>query len=191
MELLPRHTSDAVISLRDSPAMTVLQFNYLLNLGYTRIGYMHFCGNDISLYPVQVMRLLDYYRLMAENHLYVNPQWVFHCTERYDNLEEGLKKIISAQPMPQALIVPGSALKYLYPLCKKYGIRIGKDLAVFSCDETDGKFIPKVTEITNDPKSIAQKCWQMFSALSRKEKIESCHTELRIRTGNTVPSLKK
>ena len=76
-------------------------------------------------------------------------------------------------------------------LCKKYGIRIGKDLAVFSCDETDGKFIPKVTEITNDPKSIAQKCWQMFSALSRKEKIESCHTELRIRTGNTVPSLKK
>ena len=191
MELLPRHTADNVTCLRDAPDMTILQINYLLNLGYSRIGYIHFCGNDISLYPVQVMRLMDYYRLMAENHLYVNPDWVFHCTDRYENLEEGLKKIISAQPMPQALIVPGSALKYLYPLCKKYGIRIGKDLAVFSCDETDGKFIPKVTEITNDPKSIAQKCWQMFSALSRKEKVESCHTELRIRTGNTVPSLKK
>lgn len=191
MELLPRHTADNVTCLRDAPDMTILQINYLLNLGYSRIGYIHFCGNDISLYPVQVMRLMDYYRLMAENHLYVNPDWVFHCTDWYENLEEGLKKIISAQPMPQALIVPGSALEYLYPLCKKYGIRIGKDLAVFSCDETDGKFIPKVTEITNDPKSIAQKCWQMFSALSRKEKVESCHTELRIRTGNTVPSLKK
>ena len=191
MELLPRHTSDAVISLRDSPAMTVLQFNYLLNLGYTHIGYMHFCGNDISLYPVQVMRLLDYYRLMAENHLYVNPAWVFHCTERYDNLEEGLQKILSSSPKPEVLIVPGGALKRLYPLCRKYGIRIGKDLAIFSCDETNEKLVPDVTEITNDPRNIAAQCWQMFSALSRKEKVESCHTELRIRIGNTVPSLKK
>ena len=190
MELLPRHTSDAAISLRDSPEMTVLQFNYLLNLGYSRIGYMHFCGNDISLYPVQVMRLLDYYRLMAENHLYMNPDWVFHCSERYGNLEEGLHKILASSPRPEVLIVPGSALKYLYTLCRKCGIRIGKDLAIFSCDETNEKLVPEVTEITNDPKNIAQQCWQMFSALSRKEKVQSCHTELKIRIGHTVPSLK-
>ena len=190
MELLPRHTSDAAISLRDSPEMTVLQFNYLLNLGYSRIGYMHFCGNDISLYPVQVMRLLDYYRLMAENHLSVNPAWVFYCTERYDNLEEGLQTILSSTPRPEVLIVPGGALKRLYPLCWKYGIRIGKDLAIFSCDETNEKLVPDVTEITNDPRNIAAQCWQMFSALSRKEKVQSCHTELKIRIGQTVPSLK-
>lgn len=191
MELLPRHTADNVTCLRDSPEMTILQFNYLINLGYTRIGYIHFCGNDISLYPVQVMRLLDYYRLMAENHLCVNPRWVFHCSERYDNLEEGLMQIINSSPMPQALIVPGSALKYLYPLCRKLKIRIGKDMAIFSCDETNEKFAPEVTEITNDPKNIAQQCWQMFSALSKGEKVSSRNTELRIRIGQTVPSLKK
>ena len=126
MELLPRHSVNKVISLRDSPEMTVLQFNYLRNLGYSRIGYIHFCGDDISLYPVQVMRLLDYYRLMAENHLYINPDWVFHCTERYTNIEEGLLKIMSSVPLPQVLIVPGSALKYLYTLSRKYKIKIGK-----------------------------------------------------------------
>ena len=190
MELLPYHTSDAAISLRDSPEMTVLQFNYLLNLGYSRIGYMHFCGNDISLYPVQVMRLLDYYRLMAENHLYMNPDWVFHCSERYGNLEEGLHKILASSPRPEVLIVPGSALKYLYTLCRKCGIRIGKDLAIFSCDETNEKFVPEVTEITNDPKNIAQQCWRLFNALSHGEKVQSCYTELKIRVGHSVPSLK-
>jgi DNA-binding LacI/PurR family transcriptional regulator len=78
----------------------------------------------------------------------------------------------------------------VYPLCRKYGIRIGKDLAIFSCDETNEKLVPEVTEITNDPKNIAQQCWKMFSALSRKEKVQSCHTELKIRIGHTVPSLK-
>ena len=191
MELLPRHTADNVTCLRDSPDMTVLQFEYLINLGYTRIGYIHFAGKDVSLYPVQVMRLLDYYRLMAESHLYINPAWVFHCSERYENLEAGLQKILTSNPGPQVLIVPGSALKYLYPLCRKYSIRIGKDLAIFSCDEPDEKFVPEVTEITNDPKSIAKQCWELFTALSRGEKVASCNTKLRIRIGQTVPGLKK
>ena len=191
MELLPRHTVKKVVALRDSPEMTVLQFNYLLNLGYTRIGYIHFCGNDVSLYPVQVVRLMDYYRLMAENHLQVKPEWVFHCAANYHNLEEGLQKMFAASPMPEVLIVPGSALKYLYPLCRKLGIRIGKDLAIFSCDETNEKLVPEVTEITNDPRNIAQQCWKLFNALMRGENVASCDTELRIRIGQTVPSLKK
>lgn len=190
MELLPHHTANKVLSLQESPEMTVIQLDYLKNLGYTRIGYIHFCGKNISLYPVQVMRLLDYYRFMAENHLYMNPAWVFQCTEKYENLEEGLKKIIATSPMPEVLIVPGSALKYLYSLCRKLGIRIGKDLAIFSCDDANENFVPDVTMITNNPKNIAAQCWQMFSALSRKEKVQSCHTELKIRIGQTVPSLK-
>ena len=190
MELLPRHSANKVIALRDSPEMTVLQFNYLRNLGYSRIGYIHFCGDDISLYPVQVMRLLDYYRLMAENHLYINPDWVFHCTARYTDLEEGFQKIISSVPMPQVLIVPGSALKYLYALSRKYKIKIGRDIAIFSCDDSNEKFNPEVTMITNDPKNIAENCWQMFNALSNGEDVKSCYTKLQIRVGQTVPSLK-
>ncbi|MBQ9501835.1 MAG: substrate-binding domain-containing protein [Lentisphaeria bacterium] len=191
MELLPRHTADNVIALRESPDMTVVQFDYLRNLGYSRIGYIHFCGKDVSLYPVQVMRLLDYYRLMAENHLPVDPGWVYHCKERYGDLEEGLLKIMSTVPAPQVLIVPGSSLKYLYPLCRKHKIRIGRDLAVFSCDDPHENFTPEVTMVTNDPEAIAENCWRMFSALSRGEKISGRSTELHIRIGRTVPSLKR
>ena len=191
MELLPRHTAGSVISLRDSPEMTTLQFDYLRNLGYTRIGYFHFCGCNISLYPVQVLRLLDYYRLMAEHHLRVDPDWVFYCMGRYENLEEGLKRAMASTPPPQVLIVPGSALKYLYPLCRKLRIRIGTDLAIFSCDDAGDEFTPEATTITNDPKSIAESCWRMFRALSRGEAVQSRHTELRIRVGQTVPRLGK
>ena len=189
MELLPRHSANNIISLRDCPDMTVIQFNYLRNLGYTKIGYIHFYISDVSLYPVQIMRLLDYYRLMAENHLQVNPNWVFHCTSNYENIEDGFKQIIYSNPKPEVLLVPGSALRYIYPLCRKYGIKIGKDLAIFSCDDPNENFNPEATMITNNPKNISQKCWQIFRDLYNGKDVSSCYTDLHIRIGQTVPSL--
>ena len=190
LEIFPRHVESVMPELRNSPDMTVMQLNYLMRLGYRKIGYMHYGGSNMSQYPVQMMRLLDYYRLMAEHHLYVNPDWVFHCSDRYENLETGLMRMLDSDPRPEAVIVPGGALKHLYPLCRKHKIRIGRDLAVFSQDETNEKFSPEPTAVTNNPVEIARTFWQMFQALERGEKVGSRYTELFIRTGQTVPSKK-
>ena len=190
LELFPRHMEQIMPELRNSPDMTAIQLNYLMRSGYRRIGYFHYGGNNMTMYPVQIMRLMDYYRMMAENHLYVDPDWVFHCSDRYENLETGLIRMMKADQPPEAVIVPGGTLQYLYPLCRKHKIRIGKDLAVFSQDETNEKFTPEPTAITNNPVEIAKTFWQMFQAAERGENVGSRYTELFIRTGQTVPRLK-
>lgn len=141
-------------------------------------------------YPVQVHRLMDYYRLMAENGLRVNPDWVFYCSDYYDNLETGMEQIMNSDPKPEVLIVPGASLTRLYSYCRKHHIRIGKDLAIFSCDDINERLKPEATVITNNPKEIAKTFWEMFLAAERGEKVESAYTELFIRTGQTVPSLR-
>ncbi|MBQ9336506.1 MAG: LacI family DNA-binding transcriptional regulator [Lentisphaeria bacterium] len=188
LEIFPRHSERIMPELRNSPEMTVIQVNYLLRLGYRRIGYIHYGGNDVFQYPVQFMRLMDYYRLMAENGLRVNPAWVFHCSDHYENLEAGLERMMASGPKPEALIVPGSALRHLYPYCRKHKIRIGKDLALFSQDEISEKLTPEPTTVTNNPEEIAETFWRMFRAAERGEKVESAYTQLFIRTGQTVPS---
>ena len=190
LEIFPRHVESVMPELRNSPDMTVIQLNYLMRLGYRKIGYMHYGGSNTSQYPVQMMRLLDYYRLMAENHLYVNPDWVFHCSDRYENLETGLMRMLDSDPRPEAVILPGGALRHFYPLCRKHKIRIGRDLAVFSQDEINGELSPDPTTITNNPVEIAKTFWQMFQAAERGEKVENAYTKLFIRTGQTVPNLK-
>lgn len=190
LELLPRHTRHVTGELRNSPDMTVMQMNYLFNRGYQRIGYLDIGGNDTTRYPLQVLRLLDYYRLMAENRLYVNPDWVFHCSDHYAGFETGMKRVMTSDPKPEVLIVPGSVLGRLYPWCRKHRIRIGKDLAIFSCDEVNDPFTPEPTTITNSPAEIAETFWKMFQAAERGEKDASRNTELLIRTGQTVPDLK-
>ena len=190
MELLPRHSGQETVELRDAPDMTVRQMDYLLKRGYRRIGYLHFCGDDMYQYPIQVHRLMDYYRLMAENGLHVDPEWVFLCSDRYENLDEGMCQILTADPKPEVLIVPGASLISLYSYCRKHHVRIGRDLAVFSCDDINVKLKPEVTVITNNPKAIAETFWEMFLAAERGESVESRCTELFIRTGQTVPDRK-
>ncbi|MBO4633419.1 MAG: substrate-binding domain-containing protein [Lentisphaeria bacterium] len=190
LELLPRHIGAVTVELRDSPDMTARQMDYLLKRGYRKIGYLHFCGSDMDQYPVQVHRLMDYYRLMAENGLRVNPDWVFYCSDHYENLESGMERMMASDPKPEVLIVPGAALKYLYSYCRKNKIRIGKELAVFSQDEINADLSPEPTTITNNPLEIAWTFWQMFQAAERGEVVESAYTKLFIRTGQTVPSLK-
>lgn len=188
LELLPRHGEPVVPALRDSPQMTAIQMNYLLKLGYRRIGYVHYGGFNTYLYPIHTLRLLDYYRIMAENALPVNPDWVFHCSENYENLASGMDRIFHSDPPPEALIVPGRAIRQLYSWCRKLGIRIGVDLALFSSDDVSASLKPEATTVTNSPESIAETFWAMFQAAERGEEVESRCTELFIRTGRTVPS---
>ncbi len=78
----------------------------------------------------------------------------------------------------------------LYPWCRKHKIRIGRDLAIFSCDEVNEPFTPEPTTITNNPAEIAETFWKMFESADRGEKNAGRNTELFIRTGQTVPDLK-
>lgn len=192
MELLPRHMERVTTELRDSPDMTRMQIDYLLMRGYRRIGYIHYGGNDLYCYPVQIMRLLDYYRLMAEHHLVVDPFWVYHCQEVVDekDMERGMDQIWNTDPRPEVLIVSvNAAAQYVFDYCRKHKIRVGKDLALFCCDDMRRKNLDDATTITNNPAEIAQTFWQMFLAVERGEKVESTCTKLFIRSGKTVLKL--
>ena len=190
MELLPQHTSRITAELRESPDMTARQLDYLFKLGYRRIAYMHFGGKDVSRYPVHILRLLDYYRMMALKGYQVNPDWVFGIDDDCENIEEGIGQILNSRPKPEALIVPSEIFSRLYSYCRKHKIRIGKDVAVFACEDVLGRQFPNVTVITNNPEDIAETFWKMFLAEERGEGMGSLSTELLIRTGQTVPSLK-
>lgn len=187
LELLPQHTSRITAELRDAPDMTARQLEYLFQRGYRRIGYMHFGGREISRYPVHILRLLDYYRLMAVKGYQVDPDWVFSIDDDCGNIEAGIDQILNSKPKPEALIVPSGIFSQLYSYCRKHKIRIGKDVAVFACEDILGQQFPEVTVITNDPEEIADTFWKMFLAEERGEETGSHSTELLIRTGQTVP----
>ena len=190
LELLPQHTSRITAELRDSPDMTARQLDYLFRHGYRRIAYMHFGGKEVSRYPVHILRLLDYYRMMAEKGYQVDPDWVFAIDDDCENIEEGINRILNSKPGPEALIVPSEIFSQLYSYCRKHKIRIGKDVAVFACEDVLEQQFPNVTVITNNPEEIAETFWKMFLAEERGEGMGSLRTELLIRTGQTVPSLK-
>ena len=191
LELLPRHTERVTVELRGSPEMTKLQLSYLFNHGYRRIGYFHYGGTNLYQYPVHTMRLLDYYRMMAEHGFQVNPAWVFYMSEQNENLEEGLEQMWNAVPRPEVMIIPSAAtVPRLYSWCRKHRIRVGVDLAVICRDDVNSERFPEVTTVTNNPTEIAQTFYQMFLAAERGEKVESRTTELMIRVGQTVPGKK-
>lgn len=190
MELLPQHTSRVTAELRDSPDMTVHQLNYLFNLGYRRIAYMHFGGKDMSRYPIHISRLLDYYRLMAVRGYQVNPDWVFNIDDDCGNIEQGITRVLNSNPKPEALIVPSEIFSRLHSYCRELNIRIGKDVAVFACEDVLEQQFPNVTVITNNPEEIAEKFWEMFLAEESGKEMGSRSTELLIRIGQTVPHLK-
>jgi len=187
LELMPLHSLKITEGFRDSPDMTAMQMDYLLKRGYRRIGYLHCFGEDHYAYPLHAQRLMDYYRIMAENGLRVDPAWVFRCSESYDDLEAGMARIASADPPPDALILPGIHLDRIYSFCRKHNIRIGEDLALFCCDDVNENLDPIPTTITNTPEAIAESFWEMFAAALRGEAVESRTSELMIRVGQTVP----
>ena len=190
LELLPQHTSRITAELRDSPDMTARQLDYLFQRGYSRIGYMYFGGMDITRYPIHIQRLLDYYRLMAVKGYQVNPDWVFSIDDDCGNIEEGINQILNSNPKPEALIVPSGIFSRLHSYCREHKIRIGKDVAVFACEDILGQQFPDVTVITNNPEEIAETFWKMFLAEERGEGMGSLSTELLVRIGQTVPNLK-
>lgn len=185
VSLLPRHTVKLGSELRDSPDMTSIQLKYLFQANCRRIGYIHNVEENWTQSPVQLHRLLDYYRIMAEQGLKIEPEWVFYCGYNWEHFNNSMYKLLKSPRQPEALIVPGSALQNLYKFCANNGITIGKELAVMACDDIAPDLRPRATTVTNGPREIGEQAWQVMEQCLRG--VEECRfTKLNIITGETV-----
>ena len=184
VEMFPRHAVTLGAELRNAPA-TPLQMEYLFQKQYTKIAYIHQVENWNNT-PTQLMRLLDYYRIMSEKHLPVYPEWVFQYTYEWNNFNRNMYKMMNSRHLPEVVIAPGSCLKHLYEYCANNGITIGSELAIMGCDDQMSELSPRPTSITNYPTEMARQMWSiMDSLLQGVERHEL--TNLKIITGETVP----
>ena len=187
VDILPRHTAELIAEVRDSEDMTSIQMEYLLQRNYRRIAFIHNAEKDWSRTPVQLHRLLEYYRIMAENALKVEPEWVFYCGYNWDHFQNCMRKMMQAERLPEAVVVPGgSTLRSLYRFCRIHNISIGRELAVISCDDDAGDLTPAPTRLTNTPSEIARQAWQIMQQQLAGKTVRE-YTRLRIITGETVP----
>lgn len=185
VSLLPRHTAKLGSELRDSPDMTAMQLKYLFQANFRRIGYVHNVEENWMQSPVQLHRLLDYYRIMAEHGIKIEPEWVFYCGYNWEHFNNCMYKLLKSARLPEALIVPGSALHNLYKFCANNGITIGKELAVMGCDDIAPDLRPRATTVTNTPQEIAEQAWQVMQQC--RQGVEKCEfTRLNIVTGETM-----
>ncbi len=185
VELLPRHAGALGPEVRDSCEMTALQLDCLLRRGYRKIGYIHQIESDWSMCPVQRQRLFDFYRIMAENGLRVMPEWVFFCTYDWEKFNRRMYRMMNSPSPPEAVIVPGSSLEFVYRYCTNNGIRVGTELAIMGCDNIEPELSPRATTVTNTPREIAELAWEVMDAALRGEVLQKVPA-LRIVTGESV-----
>ena len=187
MELLPRHAVTQGAELRNASA-TPLQMEYLFQRKYTRIAYVHQVENWNNT-PTQLMRLLDYYRIMSEKHLPVYPDWVFQYDYEWESFNRSMYKMMKSDHAPEVVIVPGCCMEHLYKFCGNNGITIGRELAVMGNEDLSPELSPRPTSVTNYPEEIVQQMWQIMDALQQGIELHE-ETNLRIVTGETVPVCK-
>ena len=186
VSLLPCHTVSLGSELRDSPDMTTMQLKYLFQRNCRNIAYIHNVEEDWSTSPVQLKRLLEYYRIMAENGIKIEPEWVFYCGYNWEYFNSHMYKLMQCKRLPEAIIVPGSSLRHLYRFCANNGIAIGSELAIMGCDDTEPELLPRATTVTNSPREIGEQVWQIMQKLLEGVQVKEV-TNLRIITGETVP----
>lgn len=184
VELLPQKVNTSYPAVLDSLEMTAMQMDYLLQRGYRHIGYLHQIGD--SRLVVQNKRLCDYYRVMAENGIAIEPNWVMYCGYDYEVFNRHLHRVMKSKRPPEALIVDGNTVPAVYRFCADNGIAVGRDLAIMGCDDLTPNLKPRVTSVINSPFEIATQGWRiMEAALCGKKLVE--HTKLMIVTGESVP----
>ncbi len=185
VSVLPRYPGVVSSELRDSPDMTPVQLEYLFNCNYRRIAYIH-NAEDWLRTPVQLQRLMDYYRIMAENGIKIEPEWVFYCAYNREVFNRSMHRLLRSKRPVQALIVPGSSLKMLYDFCADNGIKIGGELGVMCCDDTEPELLPRATAVTNTPREAGIAAWKIMQETLQNHLC--CQTtRLRIVTGETLP----
>ena len=185
VSILPRYPEKTVSELRDSPDMTTVQLEYLFRCSFRRVAYIHNAIDWVKT-PVQLQRLMDYYRIMAENGIKIEPEWVFFCAYNREMFNRSMHRLLrSAQPA-EAVIVPGSSLKLIYEFCANNGIVIGRELAVMCSDDTEPDLTPRATTVTNSPRETGIAAWKIMQSTMQGNLCRQ-YTNLRIITGETVP----
>ena len=187
VSILPRHPAAEISELRDSPDMSRIQLEYLFCRKYRNIAYIH-NAEDWQKSPVQMQRLLDYYRIMAEHGIKIEPEWVFYCAYDKERFNRSMHRLWNSSRRVQAVIVPGSSLKRLYDFCANNGIKIGSELAVMCSDDIKLDLHPRATVVTNSPREIGLAAWELMQE-TVQNKISRKFTNLKIITGETVPSI--
>ena len=185
VDLLPQNADTPYPTVLDSLEMTIIQMDYLLRRGYRHIGYLH-QTRDSRMF-LQNKRLCDYYRVMAENGIAVEPNWVMYCGSDYEVFSQNLYKVMNSKRPPEAFIVDGNTIPAVYRFCASNGIAVGRDLAIMGCDDLSPELKPRVTSVTNVPGEIAVQAWRVMDAALRGEKLIE-HTNLKIVTGESVPA---
>ena len=185
VSILPHYPESGVSELRDSPDMTSIQLEYLFNCNYRDIAYVH-NAEDWFTSPVQMQRLMDYYRIMAEKGIKIEPEWVFYCAYDRERFNRSMHRLLRSSRPVQAIIVPGCSLKILYDFCAANGITIGSELAVMCSDDIEPELIPRATAVTNTPRAIGIAAWEIMQE-TMQYKVCCQTTSLRIITGETVP----
>ena len=184
MEVLPRHAVTQGAELRNGSA-TPLQMDYLFQRKYSRIAYIHQVENWNST-PTQLMRLLDYYRIMSEKNLMVYPEWVFQYTYEWETFNRSMYKMMNSPHIPEVVIVPGCCMEHFYRFCANNGITAGSELAVIGNEDLSPELSPRPTTVTNYPAEIARQMWKIMDSLVQGTELHE-ETLLRIVTGETVP----
>ena len=185
VEIFPRHAVTLGAELRNTPA-TPLQMEYLFQKQYTKIAYIHQV-EDWNNTPTQLMRLLDYYRIMSEKHLSVYPEWVFQYTYEWSEFNRNMYKMMNSPHLPEAVIAPGSCMHHLYTFCANNGIKIGSELAIMGCDDLVPELSPRPTSLTNYAAEMAHQAWSIMDSLQQGIERHDL-TNLKIVTGETVPT---
>lgn len=184
VDVLPHNSDGSFPGVIDSPQMTIMQMEYLLQRGYRNIGYLHQIENTRQV--VQLQRLCDYYRIMAENNIAVEPGWGMYCGYEWKKFNRHLYEVMSGKHPPEALIVAGNTVPAVYRFCFNNGIEIGRELAIMGCDDLAPELRPRCTSVTNTPSEIAEKAWRVMQAALHGEKLIE-YTDLKIITGESVP----
>ena len=185
VEIFPRHAVTLGAELRNTPA-TPLQMEYLFQKQYTNIAYIHQVENWNNT-PTQLIRLLDYYRIMSEKHLQVYPEWVFQYTYEWNTFNRNMHKMMNSPHPPEAVIAPGSCMEHLYTFCSNNGIKIGSELAIMGCDDQVPDLSPRPTSLTNYAAEMAYHAWSIMDSLQQGIERHDL-TNLKIVTGETVPT---
>lgn len=114
--------------------LTELQIDHLLKLGHRRIAKLDRL-NPEAPGLTHLHRKSEYYRVMAEHGLRVDPNWVV-----FDGYEEktawnALEQMFSTTPAPTAVIVGDLSLGVTYRFLESRGLTVGRDVSVIATDD--------------------------------------------------------
>lgn len=178
---------DGIFAVIDSPAMSAIQLDYLYSLGHRRIGYIH----DLDQHRtgnINLQRLSEYYRFMAEHGLKIHPEWVYSCSNTISGLNNQLRMMMQTGGGVTAVICCGIFLQRLYDAAASQLFEPGDKLSIMGNDTLPSHRI-NFTTVTNSPQGLTRLAWDLLLEAREDLPPRTAETQLKIHTGSTVKHL--